>query len=110
MPMVGIFMAVWVGVTGSVGMRVFVLVEDDLQPASKRIGDTAERSEARDMVAAFQSRNHGFRHREPRGELLLGLAGMGAKLEQAVGALRSNFAAVVERRPPNGPSVGLRHI
>jgi hypothetical protein len=39
MLMVGIVVTVRVGVTDPVRTHVFVLVEDDLQPASERIGD-----------------------------------------------------------------------
>ena len=101
MPMIGIVIAVSVGVTGSVRMRVLVLVEDDLQPASKRIGDAAQRGEGRDVVATFQTLDHGPGHREPLGELLLRLPSVGAKLEQAVGALRGDNGAVVEDGLPS---------
>jgi hypothetical protein len=61
------------------------------------------------MIAPFQARDHRFCHREPVGELLLRLARVGAKLEQAMGALRGDGGAVVECRAPQGLSVGLGH-
>ena len=39
--MIGIIVAVRVGVSGSVRVHMFVLVEDDLQAPSERVGDAA---------------------------------------------------------------------
>lgn len=47
------------------------------------------------MVAALEARDHGLGHPESLGELPLGLAGMGPKLEQALGAARGEGLAVV---------------
>jgi hypothetical protein len=62
---IGIMMAVGVRVTGSVHVLVFVLVEDDLQAPAERIGDAAQGGETRDVIAAFETRDHGFGHLKP---------------------------------------------
>ena len=80
---------------GSVRVYVFVLVEDDFQAPPKGIGDAAQRGEARDMIATLETRDHGLGHLQSLGELLLSLASMGTKLQQAMGALRGNDGALV---------------
>ena len=55
--MVGIVMAVWVRVAGSVRVLVFVLVEYDLQAPAERISDAAQRLQAWNMIAAFEARS-----------------------------------------------------
>jgi hypothetical protein len=45
--MVGIVMAVWVRVAGSVRVLVFVLVEYDLQAPAERISDAARKADIR---------------------------------------------------------------
>lgn len=80
---------------GSVRVLVFVLVEYDLQTPVERIGDAAQGGEARDVIAALQARDHRLGHPQPFRQLLLRLTRMGAKLEQAVGALGGNQSAIV---------------
>ena len=55
-------MAMRMFMAGTVGMFVLMLVEDNLNPPSKGIGDAAQRFKAREMVAALQSRDHRLRH------------------------------------------------
>lgn len=109
MLMIGIFVAVRVRMAGSVRVDVFVLVEDYFQPASKGIGDAAERGEARNVISPLQARDHGLGHRKPLGELFLRLAGEGAQFAQAMSALSGDGGAVVERRSTSGMSGGLLH-
>jgi hypothetical protein len=106
--MIGIMMAMGVRVAGSVRVLVFVLVKDDLQASAKRIGDAAQRGEARDMIAALQARDHGLGHLKPLRQLLLRLAGVRPKLEQTVSTLGSDQRAVV-RCGSGGAMVGLFH-
>jgi hypothetical protein len=61
----GIMMVVGVRVTDSVHVLVFVLVEDDLQAPAERIGDAAQGGEARDVIATFETRDHGLGHLKP---------------------------------------------
>lgn len=61
-PVLGIAMAMRMIVSGTVGMYVLMLVEDNLNPASKSIGDAAQCFKAREMIAALQSRDHRLRH------------------------------------------------
>jgi hypothetical protein len=63
--MIEIMMAVGVRVAGSVRVLVFVLVEDDFQAPAERIGDAAQGGEARDMIAALETRDHGLGHLIP---------------------------------------------
>ena len=77
------------------GMYVFVLVEDDFEVPAKGIGDAAERFQAGDVIASFQTRNHGLGHSEPSRQLLLRLAGMSAQLQQLPRALRGKRCAVI---------------
>ena len=58
-------------VSGTVGMYVLMLVEHNLNPASKGVGDAAQCFKAREMVAALQSRDHRLRHPQACGQLLL---------------------------------------
>jgi hypothetical protein len=95
--MVGIVMAVWVRVAGSVRVLVFVLVEYDLQAPAERISDAAQRLQAWNMIAAFEARDHGFCHPKSLRQLLLSLACMSAKLEQAVSALGGDCDAVIRQ-------------
>jgi hypothetical protein len=95
--MVGIVMAVWVRVAGSVRVLVFVLVEYDLQAPAERISDAAQRLLAWNMIAAFEARDHGFCHPKSLRQLLLSLACMSAKLEQAVSALGGDCDAVIRQ-------------
>ena len=95
--MVGIVMAVWVRVAGSVRVLVFVLVEYDLQAPAERISDAAQRLQAWNMIAAFEARDHGFCHPKSLRQLLLSLACMSAKLKQAVSALGGDCDAVIRQ-------------
>ena len=75
-------MAVRMHVSCAVSMYVFVLVEDDFEMPIKSVGDTTKRLQAGNMIAAFQTRNHGLGHSELSRQLLLRLAGMSAQLQQ----------------------------
>lgn len=109
MLMIGLIVGVRMRVPCPVRMHVLVLVKDDLQTAPEGVGDAAQRDEVRDVIASFQARDHGFGHGKPLGELLLRLAGVLAKFEQAMGALSGDGGAVVERRSIPGMSDGLLH-
>jgi len=74
---------------------VFLLVEDDFEVPAECVGDTAERFQAWDMIAAFQTRNHRLGHPELSRQLLLRLAGMGPQLQQFARALRSERGAII---------------
>jgi hypothetical protein len=87
MLMIWIVVAMRVRVEGSVRVPMLVLVENDLQTSAERIGDAAQGSEARDMIAPLQTRDHGLGHRKPLRQLLLRLAGLRPELQQSVGAL-----------------------
>jgi hypothetical protein len=93
--MFGVEMSMGMHVPGTVGMDVFVLVEDDFEVPAECIGDTAECFQAGDMVAAFQTRNHRLGHAELNRQLLLRLAGMSAQLQQLGSALCGQSGAVV---------------
>ena len=88
-------MAMGMRVPRAVSMYVFVLVKDDFEAPAERVGDTAERSQAGDMIAAFQTRNHRLGHSETGRQLLLGLAGISTQLQQLHRALCSERGAVV---------------
>jgi hypothetical protein len=79
----------------AVSMYVLVLVEDDFEVPVERVGDTAERFEAGDMIAALQTRNHRLGHSEPSRQLLLRLAGMSPQLQQSPRALCGKRSAIV---------------
>ena len=95
MPVLGVVVAVGMQVSCAVSMYVFVLVEDDFEVPAERVGDTAERFQAGDMIAAFQTRNHRLGHPEPSRQLLLRLAGNSAQLQQLSRALRGKRGAVI---------------
>src|SRR5580700_9622461 len=94
--MIGVGMAVRVGVAGAVGMPMLGLVENDFELATEGLGDAAQGLQARHMVAAFEPRDHRFGHAEPRRQRLLRLPGLAAQLEQLAGALPRDRRAVVE--------------
>jgi hypothetical protein len=81
MSVVRIEVMVRVAVTRPVGMGVFMLVEDNLKFATEDVGYAAEGSKIGDVHAAFETRNHRFRHAQALGELHLRLTGMGSKFE-----------------------------
>ena len=93
--MLGVVMAMGMHVPCAVSMYVFVLVEDDFEVPVKRVGNTAECFQARDMIAAFQTRNHRLGHSEPSRQLLLRRAGMSTQLQQLGRALCGNRGAIV---------------
>jgi hypothetical protein len=72
-------------------------VEYDLQAPAERISDAAQRLQAWNMIAAFEARDHGFCHPKSLRQLLLSLACMSAKLEQAVSALGGDCDAVIRQ-------------
>jgi hypothetical protein len=92
MLVLGIVMAMGMHVPCAVSVYVFVLVEDDFEVSAERVGDTAERFQAGDMIAAFQTRNHRLSHSKPSRQLLLRLTGMSTQLLRA---LRGKRGAVV---------------
>lgn len=94
-PVIGIKVVMGVGMTGSVSMSMFVLVKSDFQFPVESIGYTAQRFEAGNMGAAFQSRNHGLGHTKPLGDLRLGFTGMSAKAQQHARTLRCNDISIV---------------
>jgi hypothetical protein len=106
--MIGIMMAMGVRVADSVRVLVFVLVEDDLQASAERVGDAAQGGQARNMIAALETRDHGLGHLKSLGQLLLRLAGVRSKLKQTVGALGGDQRAVVRCRS-GGVVAGLFH-
>jgi len=59
----------------SICVRVLVLVERYLEPAVERRRDSAKRRNVRQMIAAFQTRDHGFRHPNSVREIFLRLSG-----------------------------------
>src|SRR5690349_4365393 len=61
------------------------------------------------MIATLEARDHGLGHTESLGELPLGLAGMGPKLEQALGAARGERLAVVAHGSLRASRTGRRH-
>jgi hypothetical protein len=91
----GVAMAMGMDVPGAISMNVFVLMEDDFEVPAEDVGDTTERLQARDMIAAFQTRNHRLGHPEPSRQLLLRLSGTSTQLQQLPGALRGERGAVI---------------
>jgi len=61
------------------------------------------------MIAAFETRDHGPGHPKPICQLLLGLAGMSAELEQTPSALSGDRDAVIGHPPRDGMTAGLLH-
>jgi hypothetical protein len=108
-PMVWIEMAVRMRVAGAVRMRVFVFVEDNFQAPAERTGNAAQSSQAWDVIAALEARDHRFRHRKSFRELSLRLARLSPQLEQASRALRSDRDAVIRRTLRNAVRGGLLH-
>lgn len=92
-------MAVGMRMARPVRMYVLVLMENDGEPSSKGIGNATERPQTRDVIAPLQARNHRFSHPQARRELPLGLAGVGAKLEELLRAARGELLALVEDCP-----------
>ena len=95
MLVLGVVMAMGMHVPCAVSMYVLVLVENDFEVPAERVGDTAERFQAGDMIAAFQTRNHRLGHSKPSRQLLLRLTGMGTQLQQFLRALCGERGAVV---------------
>jgi hypothetical protein len=91
----GVVMAMGMHVPCAVSMYVFVLVEDNLEVPVEHISNAAERFQARDMIAAFQTRNHRLGHSKPSRQLLLRLAGPSTQLQQLPRALGGKHGAVV---------------
>jgi hypothetical protein len=94
-PVVRIKVVMGVGMTGSVSMRMFMLVKRDFQFSVESIRYPAKRFEAGNMGAAFQPRNHGLGHAKPLGDLRLGFAGMFAKAQQHARTLCRNDISIV---------------
>lgn len=96
--MLRVVMAMGVHVPCAVGMRVFMFMEDDRKVPSKGVGDATEGFEARDVNAAFETRDHRLGHPQPRCQLLLRLAGSGTQFEQLERALGGERRTVVRAR------------
>jgi len=79
----------------AVRVYVFVFMEVDFEVPAERVGDTAERFQAGDMIAAFQTRNHRLSHSKPSRQLLLRLTGMVTQLQQLLRALRSKRGRLI---------------
>jgi hypothetical protein len=90
-----IVMAMGMCVSRAISMHVFVLVEDDFEVSAECVGDTADRLQAWDMIAALQTRNHRLGHPEPSRQLLLRLSTMGPQLQQLARTLRGKRGAVI---------------
>jgi hypothetical protein len=90
-----IVMAMGMCVSRAISMHVFVLVEHDFEVSAECVGDTAERLQAWDMIAAFQTRNHRLGHPEPSRQLLLRLSTLDSQLQQLARTLRSKRGAVI---------------
>jgi hypothetical protein len=95
---VPIVMAVGMGMARAVGVLMLVLVEHDLETTAEGVGYAAQRLQARNMIAAFQARDHRLRHLQAMGQLLLRLAGVGAQIEQFARATRGKGGAVIRPR------------
>lgn len=96
--MIGICVSMRMGVSGAVAVAMFVLVEDDLQAASKCVRDPAQRRQTWHMIAPLKTGDHRLGHLYTFGELLLRLAGMFAEFEKPAGALRGDGCAIVKTR------------
>src|SRR2546428_7315203 len=94
--MIGIGMAVRMGMAGAVLVLMLVLVEHDFELAAEGFGDAAQGLQARHVIAAFEARDHRFGHAEPRRQLFLRLPGLAAQLEQPARALPGDRRTVVE--------------
>jgi len=69
--MVEVVVTVYVLVTETIGMLVFVLVKRNFEFPVERVRYAAQRPEAWKVLAAFKTRNHRLGHAEPSRELLL---------------------------------------
>ncbi len=94
-PVLRVVMGVRMCVPGPVCVGVLVLVKCDLEMTSEGIGDAAQRFQAGDVIATLQARDHRLGHAQPRGQLLLGLAGIGPEFQQLPRALSGKCVAVV---------------
>src|ERR1700733_7949900 len=83
-PVSVIVVPVNVDVPPPVIMFMFVFMKRNFERALKRIGNTAERGEAWQVLAAFQARNHGFRHPKSCRKLPLGFATLGTQSGELV--------------------------
>lgn len=72
---------------GAVGVDVLVFMKDDFEFAAEGVGDTAQRSQAWNMLSAFQPRDHGLGHAQFFGKFQLGFPLMGAKTKKRSGTL-----------------------
>ena len=55
MLMIGVIVAVRVGMPGAIRMNMFMLVEQNFQPALERIGDAAQGGEARHVITTLEA-------------------------------------------------------
>ncbi len=80
---------------GAISMDVLMLVKDDCEAPSEGVRDSAECLQTRNVVAALQAADHRFRHPQAPGELFLGLARLGAQLQELARALRSEHRTLI---------------
>lgn len=94
-PVIGVEMMVWMTVPRAVRVDVLVLMKDDFEFATEGVGDTAQCSQAWNMLSAFQPRDHGLGHAQFFGEFQLGFPLMGAKTKKRPGTLCSKSLRIV---------------
>jgi hypothetical protein len=109
MLMLGVVMAMGMNVPCAVSMYVFALVEDDFKVPAERVGDTAQRFQAWEVVAALQTRNHRLGHPEPSCQLLLRLAGIRTQIQQLPRALRGKRGAAIKSSMTRGLPLTMFH-
>jgi hypothetical protein len=102
MPVSGIEMAVGMRMAGAVGVDMLVFVKDDFEPPAKDVGDAAQGLEARDVIAALETRDHRLGHVQPLRQRSLRLTSAGAQLQQLSRTLGGDRCAVVGGKPVGG--------
>ena len=95
MLMFGITVLVAMAMPGSVPMEVFMLVENDLQPAVECLGDPAKRRHTRNMIATLKAGDHRNRHTQACRQLFLGFAGCRPERHEQSRALCCNGSTVI---------------
>ena len=83
------------GVARAVRVNMFMFVKRDFEFSAKCVGYAAKGLEARNMCAAFQSRNHRLGHAKPLCDLGLGLTIMLAETEQYPSALGRDSISII---------------
>ena len=90
----GVLVTMGMHMLGAVGVHVFVLVKDDFDLPPEGVRYAAQRFQTGEMVAAFQSGNHGFSHSEARCQLFLCFGVIDTQIQQLSRALGRKFFAV----------------